>query len=231
MIGQGPPFAPGTRGVVPIVVDLEDAALAGDLCVPAGATAVVLFAHGSGSSRHSPRNRFVAERLRTAGLGTLLLDLLTRDEELVDERTRALRFDIDLLARRVVGAAAWLSSDERARGLAVGCFGASTGAAAALVAAATMPDCLGAVVSRGGRPDLAGDALERVRAPTLLIVGGLDDVVLALNRGAMERLACACELRIVPGATHLFEEAGTLEEVADLAAGWFVRHLGNRQRE
>ncbi len=227
MIGQRAAGAAGTQGVVPILIDLDEATLAGDLGVRVGATGVVLFAHGSGSSRHSPRNRFVAERLRAAGLGTLLLDLLTRDEEVVDERTRALRFDIDLLARRVLGAAAWLSRDPRTRDFSIGCFGASTGAAAALVAAGAQPDRFDAVVSRGGRPDLAGDALALVRAPTLLIVGGLDDVVVGLNREAMDRLSCVCELRIVPGATHLFEEPGTLEEVADLAAGWFARYLGN----
>ncbi len=228
---HGIPVVAGARDpVVPVVLELDDVRLAGDLAVPAGATGVVLFAHGSGSSRHSPRTRFVAERLRRAGLATLLLDLLTPDEEVVDDRTRALRFDIDLLARRVVGAAAWLARDERTRDLAIGCFGASTGAAAALVAAAARPDRFAAVVSRGGRPDLAGNALELVRAPTLLIVGGLDDVVLGLNREAMERLSCVCELRIVPGATHLFEEPGTLEEVADLAADWFAHHLQGPRR-
>jgi len=200
--------------------------LEGTLGVPAGANGVVLFAHGSGSGRFSPRNRFVAERLREEGLGTLLIDLLTEDEELVDSRTRHLRFDIGLLADRLVGSIDWLARDPRTAGRPVGLFGASTGGGAALVAAARRPHRVAAVVSRGGRPDLAGDALRLGRAPTLLIVGGDDDVVIRLNRQAFGRLgATVKELVIVPGACHLFEEPGKLEEVAQLAADWFARHL------
>ncbi len=199
--------------------------LEGGFAVPDAARGVVLFAHGSGSSRHSPRNRFVAEALREGGLATLLLDLLTPEEEAADARTRQLRFDIALLAERLVGAIDWLAHQAAARGLPVGLFGASTGGGAALVAAAERPDAVGAVVSRGGRPDLAGDALPMVRAPSLLIVGGHDDAVLGLNRRAMARMSAPVTLEIVPGATHLFEEPGTLEQVARLARDWFVRYL------
>jgi putative phosphoribosyl transferase len=202
--------------------------LEGNLGSPANALGVVLFAHGSGSGRHSPRNRYVAERLRDAGLATLLVDLLTEDEEAVDIHTAHLRFDIGLLAGRLAGAIDWLARDPRTANLAVGLFGASTGAAAALVAAVERPDRVGAVVSRGGRPDLAGDALPAVRAPTLLIVGGDDDVVITLNRQAYARLGAPVkELVIVPGAGHLFEEPGKLDEVARLAAGWFARYLAS----
>jgi putative phosphoribosyl transferase len=204
--------------------------LEGDLTLPDGAVGVVLFAHGSGSSRQSPRNRYVAEVLNEVRLGTLLLDLLTADEEAIDERTAHLRFDIPLLAHRLVGAVDWLSSRAETRGLPVGCFGASTGAAAALIAAAERPNAVGAVVSRGGRPDLAGDALERVRAPTLLIVGSLDTTVLELNRQAMRRMRAETALEIVPGASHLFPEPGALEQVALLARDWFVDHLGTVDR-
>ena len=200
--------------------------LEGNLGVPPGARGVVLFAHGSGSSRHSPRNRSVAQVLRRAGLATLLTDLLTPQEEAVDARTRHLRFDIPLLAGRLVAITDWLTQHPDTRGLAVGYFGASTGAAAALVAAAARPEAVGAIVSRGGRPDLAGPALARVRAPTLLIVGGHDIPVITLNREALEHLHGDNRLAIIPGATHLFEEPGTLEEVARLAAEWFTRHLG-----
>jgi dienelactone hydrolase len=190
---------------------------------------VVLFAHGSGSSRRSPRNRAVARVLRSAGLATLLLDLLTSAEEAEDEFTGRLRFDVGLLARRLVGAVDWLGRTQGTAGLPIGCFGASTGAAAALAAAAERPEAVAAVVSRGGRPDLAGAALARVRAPTLLIVGGADQAVLALNRKALAQLACAeKQLIVVPGAGHLFEEPGALEEVARLAADWFSRRLGRR---
>jgi len=201
--------------------DLE---VGGTLAVPAGARGVVVFAHGSGSSRFSPRNQFVADHLRGRGLGTLLMDLLTEEEERIDARTGTLRFDIGLLTRRVVAALDWLARQDETRLLAVGCFGASTGAAAALVAATERPQAVRAVVSRGGRPDLAGQALEAVRAPTLLIVGGADEAVIEMNRKAMQRMAGA-ELVVVPGATHLFEEPGALEEVARLAASWFVRFL------
>lgn len=201
-----------------------EAALQGDLVRPDAATAIVVFAHGSGSSRHSPRNRQVAQTLNEAGLATLLIDLLSEDEERVDQATAELRFDIGFLAERLLSATDRLSADEETSRLRVGYFGASTGAAAALVAAAERPDT-GAVVSRGGRPDLAGEALRRVRAPTLLIVGGDDAQVLQLNEAAREELDTETELAVVEGATHLFEEPGALEEVARLARDWFVRHL------
>jgi putative phosphoribosyl transferase len=206
--------------------------LDGTLAVPSGARGVVLFAHGSGSSRHSPRNRFVAEQLREGGLATLLMDLLSAEEEAVDARTRQLRFDIGLLAERLVRAIEWLTREPAMRGLPVGLFGASTGAGAALVAAAARPDVVEAVVSRGGRPDLAGDALPRVQAPSLFIVGGRDEQVIELNRQAMARMLAPVRLEIVPGATHLFEEPGALEQVARLAGEWFVRYLATaRGRE
>jgi dienelactone hydrolase len=201
------------------------ASLDGDLTLPPGARGVVLFAHGSGSSRHSSRNRYVAQELRRSALGTLLMDLLTSEEEAVDARTGHLRFDIDLLAERLGAATDWLRDDPRTSRLAVGYFGASTGGGAALLAAADRPAEVGAVVSRGGRPDLAGAALPRVQAPTLLIVGGRDEPVIGMNREALAGLRCERRLEIVPGATHLFEERGALEEVARLAAGWFARHL------
>jgi putative phosphoribosyl transferase len=200
----------------------------GDLIVPDRARGVVLFAHGSGSSRHSSRNRYVAHELNTAGLATLLIDLLTSGEEEVDLRTRRLRFDIPLLARRLLHAVDWLHAEESTQALRIGCFGASTGGGAALVAAADRPDDIDAVVSRGGRPDLAGDALPRVRAPTLLIVGGDDAPVIAMNRAAMAQLRAPVQLEIVPGASHLFEEPGTLERVAALARAWFADYLGRR---
>ena len=204
------------------------AQLEGSLGFPEGpreATGVVLFAHGSGSGRHSPRNRYVARVLREAGLATLLFDLLTPEEEEINLRERSLRFDIGLLAERLLSATEFLSRNAETRGLSIGYFGASTGAAAALVAAAERPDAVGAVVSRGGRPDLAGEALPLVRAPTLLVVGGDDVPVIGMNEEAMERLHAEKRMEIVPGATHLFEEAGALEKVARLAAGWFARHL------
>jgi putative phosphoribosyl transferase len=199
--------------------------LEGNLSLPERARGIVLFAHGSGSSRHSPRNRYVARVLNEAKLATLLVDLLTPDEEAVDLRTAHLRFDIGLLAGRLVGVTDWLTQYPDTRELRIGYFGASTGAAAALVAAAQHPDAVGAIVSRGGRPDLAGPALARVRAPTLLIVGGNDFEVVELNRRALAPLRCEKRLEIVPGATHLFEEPGALEEVARLAREWFERHL------
>jgi putative phosphoribosyl transferase len=200
--------------------------LEGELNVPARATGVVLFAHGSGSSRHSPRNQFVARTIREAGIGTLLFDLLTREEEALDISTRHLRFDIGLLAKRLIDANNWLKKKADTSHLRVGYFGASTGGGAALVAAAELGEEIGAVVSRGGRPDLAGDALAKVKSPTLLIVGGLDYAVIRMNEDAYRQLRCERELRIVPEATHLFEEPGALEEVAHLAAEWFQRHLG-----
>ncbi|SCL37265.1 Dienelactone hydrolase [Micromonospora pallida] len=200
-------------------------ALTADLLVPADPVGVVLFAHGSGSSRHSPRNVAVAHTLNDRALGTVLVDLLTPDEEQVDELTAELRFDIDMLAGRLVGIVDWLAADATLGRLPIGLFGASTGAAGALVAAAQRPDQVRAVVSRGGRPDLAGAALSRVRAPSLLLVGGRDEEVIALNESAMSSLDGVGELRVVPGATHLFEEPGTLERVADEAAGWFTTHL------
>jgi dienelactone hydrolase len=200
--------------------------LTGNLVVPDGASGVVLFAHGSGSSRLSPRNRSVARRLSERGLATLLIDLLTPEEERVDIQTAHLRFDIDLLADRLAGAKEWLTEQPDTRDLRIGYFGASTGAAAALVAAAVQPESIGAVVSRGGRPDLAGNLLPRVQAPTLLIVGGEDRTVIEMNRDAFARLTCKKRIEIVPGATHLFEEPGALEAVARLAGDWLLAHLG-----
>lgn len=199
--------------------------LTGTLAVPPAPAGLILFAHGSGSSRHSPRNRFIAQILNNAGFATLLLDLLTPEEEELDRMTGHLRFDIPRLAERLVAATDWLSAEPDLGTLPIGYFGASTGAAAALVAAADRPERVRAIVSRGGRPDLAGAALYRVQAPTLLIVGGHDPVVLTLNHSAMERLQAVAELEVVPGATHLFEEPGMLEEVGRLATGWFERHL------
>jgi putative phosphoribosyl transferase len=208
-----------------IQIRVGQVALEGNLSLPERAGGVVLFAHGSGSSRHSPRNRHVARMLNRANLATLLVDLLTPEEEALDVRTAQLRFDIGLLTGRLIGATDWLTQHPDTRHLRVGYFGASTGAGAALVAAAERSDVVGAVVSRGGRPDLAGPALARVRAPTLLIVGGYDLQVIQLNRVAFAQLHCEKELVIVPGATHLFEEPGTLDEVARLAREWFERYL------
>jgi dienelactone hydrolase len=213
--------------IQPVRFETGGVVLDGDLGVPPDARGVVMFAHGSGSSRHSSRNRAVAAALREGGLGTLLIDLLTPEEEAVDLRTRQLRFDIGMLAQRLVGATDWLNAQPATRRLRVGCFGASTGGGAALVAAAERPEAIGAIVSRGGRPDLAGPALPRVVAPTLLIVGGADDVVLDLNRQAMARMLAPVELEVIPGATHLFEEPGALEQVARLARAWFLRHLAS----
>jgi pimeloyl-ACP methyl ester carboxylesterase len=199
--------------------------LEGNLTLPEQSRGIVLFAHGSGSSRHSPRNRYVARLLNEAKLATLLIDLLTLHEEVIDARTAQLRFDIDLLAKRLVDATDWLTQFPDTKDLRIGYFGASTGAAAALAAAALRPDPVGAIVSRGGRPDLAGAALIRVRAPTLLIVGENDKQVIQLNRAALAQLRCEKQLVIVPGATHLFEEPGALDVVARLARDWFERHL------
>jgi dienelactone hydrolase len=204
--------------------------LPGRLDLPRGAQGIVLFAHGSGSSHHSPRNQFVARVMREAGMGTLLFDLLTQEEETEDEVTREFRFDIDLLAKRLLAATKWSQRNTCTRGLRIGYFGASTGAGAALLAAAKMPDAVDAVVSRGGRPDLAGEALSRVRAPTLLIVGGYDDVVIGLNEEALAKLRCEKEIRSIFGATHLFEEPGTLEQVAQLSTAWFERHIKSNQK-
>lgn len=197
----------------------------GDLRTPERATGLVIFAHGSGSSRFSRRNRQVAESLEACGFATLLLDLLTQVEDAIDARTREFRFDIVRLGHRVVASVDWVDTSPEIRGLPVCCFGASTGAAAALIAAAERPDRVHAVVSRGGRPDLAGDALPLVRAPTLLIVGADDEPVIELNREAMQRMTAVTRLAIVPGATHLFEEPGTLEEVCRLATAWCSQHL------
>jgi len=204
--------------------------LPADVVLPPQAKGVVLFAHGSGSGRHSPRNRYVAGELQRAGLATVLVDLLTPAEERIDARTAQLRFDIDLLAGRVAALTDWVSTQDATAGLDVGLFGASTGAAAALVAAAARPAAVAAVVSRGGRPDLAGEFLRLVHQPTLLIVGERDETVIELNRRAMRDLAGEKRLEIVPGATHLFEEPGALERVAGLARDWFVDHLGRRSR-
>jgi len=214
-----------SRGEHQVKVPAGAVTLEGDLAVPDGSRGVVLFAHGSGSSRMSPRNRHVAEVLRRGGLATLLIDLLTADEEVVDERTARLRFDIPLLVTRLVAATDWLGAEPETRALRIGYFGASTGAGAALVAATERPEVVGAIVSRGGRPDLAGPALARVKAPTLLIVGGHDLPVIRMNREALAQLRAEARLEIVPGATHLFEEAGALDVVSRLAREWFQRHL------
>jgi predicted alpha/beta-hydrolase family hydrolase len=208
-------------------ISVGDRILEGEISVPKTAPGIVLFAHGSGSSRHSPSNQFVAKLISEAGVGTLLFDLLTREEEAVDLVTRHLRFDIDLLPRRLIEARNWLTQQDDLRDLRVGYFGSSTGGGAAPVASAELGERVGAVVSRGGRPDLAGTALRRVVSPTLLIVGELDEVVIRLNLLAFEQLQCRKDLKIIPGATHLFEEPGTLEEVARLAAQSFQEHLSS----
>lgn len=195
--------------------------LEGSLEIPKGAKGVVIFAHGSGSSRFSPRNNYVAEELRKHGLGTLLMDLMTSDEDMVYER----RFDIELLTRRLVAATKWLKGQEKTQGMAIGYFGASTGAAAAIQAAAVLDEGISAIVSRGGRPDMAGPYLGKIKPPILLIVGGQDDLVIELNQQAYKKITAPKELEIVPGATHLFEEPGALESVAELAAGWFEKYL------
>ena len=199
--------------------------LDGELKVPQGANGIVLFAHGSGSSRHSRRNQYVARVIREAGAGTLLFDLLTKEEEAIDAYTGELRFNIEFLARRLVDATNWITSQPETQHLRIGYFGASTGAAAALIGAVELSNIVAAVVSRGGRPDLARNALAKVKAPTLLIVGGNDDVVIELNQEALLKLTCEKELKIVPGASHLFEEPGTLEQVAQLASNWFQKNL------
>lgn len=211
-------------------IQVEGAALEGTLALPNNPKGLVLFAHGSGSSRHSPRNRYVAEVLNRDKIATLLFDLLTAEEERLDQYTGALRFDIPFLATRLIGATKWVLKDRQTQELKIGYFGASTGAGAALIAAAELPDAVSAVVSRGGRPDLAKDALPGVRAATLLIVGENDEPVIAMNREALERLGSHDKkLIIIPGATHLFEEPGTLEEAARLAAVWFVVHFRSNE--
>ena len=214
-----------TLTAMPAHVDAGDVVLSGDLNIPTDARGLVVFSHGSGSSRFSPRNRAVGDVLLHAHLATLMLDLLTRDEERVDQMTAELRFDISLLGRRVIAAVDWAVSHPSTATLPLGLFGASTGAAAALIAAAERPSAVRAVVSRGGRPDLAGAALDRVTAPTLLIVGGRDELVLQLNRQALARLRGEKQLAVVPNATHLFAEPGALDRVAQLARDWFVAHL------
>lgn len=216
---------PQAEWVHSVDIPVGDAMLDGDLHLPAQARGLVLFVHGSGSSRHSPRNQYVAQVIRTAGIGTLLFDLLTPEEERIDLRTPYLRFDMDLLAGRLEEVTAWVADTDATRQLRIGYFGASTGGGAALIAAARLGQDIGAVVSRGGRPDLAGALLPKVLAPTLLIVGGRDDVVIQLNEAAYAQLQCEKALRIVPGATHLFEEPGALDEVARLATEWFQQHL------
>jgi pimeloyl-ACP methyl ester carboxylesterase len=213
-----------------VTIEAGPVRLAGTLSLPAGAVGTVLFAHGSGSSRHSSRNVFVARALQSAAIGTLLFDLLTREEERIDLSTREYRFDIPLLADRLVLATEWLQSSSEASEMPLGYFGASTGSAAALIAAARLRNGVAAVVSRGGRPDLAAARLSAVAAPTLLIVGGEDHGVIELNARAYDRLRCEKDFQIVPGATHLFEEPGTLEAVASLAAEWFARHLSDAER-
>jgi dienelactone hydrolase len=203
----------------------KTSSIEGNLTIPPNAKAVIIFAHGSGSGRFSPRNQYVAKILNQAGLATLLIDLLTTEEETVDEDTGEFRFNINLLAKRLVSATEWLKLDAKTSSCTYGYFGASTGAAAALIAAAKLSSDIKAVVSRGGRPDLAGDYLQDVRTPTLFLVGGLDSVVLELNQKAMDRMDAKKELVIIPGATHLFEEAGKLEEVAKLSTEWFKRYL------
>jgi dienelactone hydrolase len=211
----------------PVSIAIDGITLAGDLCVPPDAKGVVVFAHGSGSSRLSPRNRYVADVLHEHSVGTLLIDLLTAREESIDRQTHALRFDITMLADRLAAIGEWISAQSTLQGLKVGYFGASTGGAAALIAASHQPDKVTAVVSRGGRPDLAMDALPHVKAPTLLIVGEHDLQVLAWNRQALEKLNTQSQLDVVPRATHLFEEPGTLEDVAQLAAKWFADHFAS----
>ena len=211
----------------PVLVKTDSVNLEGDLFIPERASGIVIFVHGSGSSRHSSRNKFVARMLQEGGLGTLLFDLLTAEEERVDLMTREHRFDIDLLARRTLGAVEWVAEQVDTQQQPVGLFGASTGAAAALIASAEKPELVKAVVSRGGRPDLAGRALSQVKAPTLFIIGGEDDVVVGLNSKAFAQLPSSLQkdMQIVPGATHLFEEPGTLEQAAQLAQSWFRKYL------
>src|SRR4030095_432523 len=213
--------------MIEVQIQAGRAILPGNLHLRQGTGALVLFAHGSGSSRHSPRDQFVARTMNDARLAALVFDLLTPDEEAIDMQTRELRFNIHLLAERLVHATKWARQQPETRDLRIGYFGSSTGGAAALVAAVDVPQDVGAVVSRGGRPDLAGEALPKVQAPTLLIVGGNDDIVIELNEQARDRMRCEVKLEIIPGATHLFEEPGTLEKVATIASDWFAKHIGS----
>ena len=215
------------RYSAPIQIRAGTALIDGDLVIPDRAVGLVIVAHGSGSSRFSRRNRAVAQMLEDGRFATLLVDLLTREEETIDVRTAEYRFDLERLGHRVVAAIDWATADSRLAGVPIGCFGASTGAAAALIGAAERPELVRAVVSRGGRPDLAGDALPQVHAPTLLIVGGADEPVIELNRQALRRMHAPARLAIIPGATHLFEEPGTLDEVSRLALAWFTKYEGN----
>jgi putative phosphoribosyl transferase len=210
-----------------VSIKIGQITLEGNISVPKGSSGLVLFAHGSGSSRLSPRNRFVAQKLNKNGIATLLFDLLTPEEETLDLQTAHLRFDIPLLAKRLVDTTDWVLKNSKLDGLKIGYFGASTGGGAALLAAADRPKVVKAVVSRGGRPDLAGQRLAEVKCPTLLIVGGLDDPVIELNKKALSSLKSEKKLVIIPGATHLFEEKGKLEEVAHYASGWFLKYLEN----
>jgi pimeloyl-ACP methyl ester carboxylesterase len=212
-----------------VLIPVDQTALEGELIIPEKAKAIVLFAHGSGSSRFSPRNQFVAKFLRSRRLATLLIDLLSEEEEAIDDTSPQLRFDIELLSRRLCTITDWLLRDDRTKNLLIGYFGASTGAAATLIAAAKKPSHVYAVVSRGGRPDLAGNFLEKVLPPTLLIIGGNDTVVIGLNKEAAAKLRCETKIAIVPGATHLFEEPGTLEKVANQACEWFLNKLPSKQ--
>ncbi len=229
VLGAFDPYSSAEQSL-PVQIVAGDAVLQGDLRVPTDAHGIVLFAHGSGSSRHSPRNQHVAAILQQAGIATLLLDLLTADEEEIDLRTAELRFDIELLANRLLHASHWVGQQRYLADFAIGYFGASTGAAAALIAASKAPEKIAAVVSRGGRPDLAGPVLGTIRAPTLLVVGGEDHTVLELNRKAMSYLQCESRLEIVAGATHLFEEPGALDQVAQLAREWFEKYLRRSEK-
>lgn len=213
-----------------VIMPVDGVTLDGELHIPQNATGLVLFAHGSGSSRLSPRNQFVARMLREAGLGTLLFDLLTREEEVIDSFTRHLRFDIVLLADRLAAVTRWVESVDAVKGLRIGYFGSSTGGGAALMAAGRLGEKIGAVVSRGGRPDLASAWLTKVKSPTLLLVGELDTMVIGLNRDAMRRMTCPTELHLIPDATHLFEEPGALEAVAREAADWLNAYLGGVEK-
>jgi dienelactone hydrolase len=208
-----------------VTIPVGDVVLKGNLRIPAGATGLVIFAHGSGSSRHSPRNRHVAQYLNSRGIGTLLIDLLSSQEEAIDIRTRHLRFDVDMLADRLAAIVRWVAVQAELGGLTIGYFGSSTGSGAALLATARQPDRIAAIVSRGGRPDLAGEALARITVPVRLIVGRNDAQVLALNEQSLRLLNERSKLDVVPGATHLFEEPGTLDKVCELAAEWFSVHL------